>query len=216
MKVSMKTDFENENEKELSENYTIKSECLLFLSLTFNYNYIQVQILHIMMAYSSSSSSSSTSTTTTTKYPFNGFKGFNYFKVYQQNDTYRRQFYYTENEAYETEPIFFIDLDDDTSGLFSRAGIYWVETDITRVSKEKFVGNISSSLVKDALDTLLFTTLKWSLSPDVSSRYLTTPMKILESYNKLVDDDDRDDTSFFDMFNLNSYREMMKLWIRFQ
>ena len=149
----------------------------------------------------------------------------NDFPIYQQEPTYRRQYHYTESESNETEPIFLIDLGDETSGLFMRDGIFWVETDMRMVSKQMAVGYISYPLVKSALDNLLFTTLKWYLPSDVSSKYLTSPLMILQDYNRLVEDDGDDDDdgddgpkkiSFFDAFNLSSNRELLKLWIKMQ
>lgn len=140
----------------------------------------------------------------------------NNFPIYQQEFGYRRQYHYTEAESYETQPIFFIDLGDETSGLFTRNNIFWVETDLRKVSRQTVVGYMSFSLVKSALDNLLFTTLKMSLPSDISSKYLSMPFAILEDYNKLVEKDQGEDSSFFEAFHLSSNREMLKLWIKIQ
>lgn len=130
------------------------------------------------------------------------------------------------------EPIFFIDLEDDTSGLFVRNDIFWVETDLKKVTRNKSAGEMSAKVVKMALDELFFSTLKvtilssfsFSFSSsnnknkiDIPSQILSSPQNILADYNALVDVDHASDTSsLFDVFNIGSNREMLKLWIKMQ
>jgi len=181
---------------------------------------------------------STTSTISTTSFfpsPSSSFSpslSLPFFKVFEQDPEYRRQFCYTEDESLNREPIFFIDLEDDTSGLFVRDDIFWVETDLKKVTRNKSAGEMSAQVVKMALDELLFSTLKVTILSsfssfnnknknknkiDIPSQILSSPQNILADYNALVDVDHASDTSFlFDVFHLSSNREMLKLWIKMQ